>query len=156
MNSRTIEDNQHQPRKHQMSQNPYESPISDSTHSGHEATGVLSGTRADLRKVAQYQKAILVCILVYLLAVFGQFLLPPQLRPLLALGVIVVGLVSTVFVFMLALKIYSTGTGIILGILVLVPCLGLIILLIINSKATKILTQNGIKVGLLGANASEI
>ncbi len=136
-----------------MSENPYESPSTDSSH---EATGVVSGTRADLRKVAQYQKAILVCILVYLLAVFGQFLLPPQLRPLLGVGVIIVGLVSTVFVFMLALKVYSTGTGIILGILALVPCLGLIILLVINSKATKILTQNGIKVGLLGANVSNI
>jgi hypothetical protein len=156
MNTRTPVKHTSEKGTHPMSENPYESPISESASSSKRAIGVLSGKREDLKKVAQYQKAILTCILLYLLAVFGQFLLPPQFRPLLGLGVIIVGLVSTIFVFMLALKIYSTATGVILGILALVPCLGLIILLVINSKATKILTENGIKVGLLGANVSRI
>jgi hypothetical protein len=59
-------------------------------------------------------------------------------------------------VFLLAIKVYSTGVGVLLGILTLVPCIGLIVLLIVNGKATGILKQNGIKVGLLGANLSQI
>lgn len=79
-----------------------------------------------------------------------------RIAPLIGIGVLVVGLAGTVFVFLLAIKVYSTGVGVLLGILTLVPCIGLIVLLIVNGKATGILKQNGIKVGLLGANLSQI
>ena len=134
-----------------MIDNPYQSPQTTS-----QATGVLSGSRDDLRNVAKFQKGILVCILIYLVAVIGQFALPPELRPLVGIGVLLVGLVGAVFVFLLAMKTYGTGLGIVLGILSLVPLIGLIILLVVNGKATNILKQNGIKVGLLGANVSSI
>ena len=134
-----------------MSDNPYQAPSTDL-----QAVGVKSGTREDLRMVAQYQKGILVCILIYLIAVFGQFALPVELRPLVGLGVIVVGIVGTVFVFLLAMKVYSTAVGVLLGILTLIPCIGLITLLVVNGKATSILRQNGIQVGLLGADLSRI
>ena len=107
--------------------------------------------------MAKYQKGILVCILVYLIAVVCQFALPADfLRTIIGLGTLVVGLVGTVFVFLLAIKVYSTGVGVLLGVLTLVPCIGLIVLLVVNGKATGILKQNGIKVGLLGANLSQI
>jgi len=67
-----------------------------------------------------------------------------------------VGIVGAVCVFLLAIKVYGTGLGILLGILSLVPCVGLVILLIVNGKATGVLKQNGIKVGFLGANLSSI
>jgi hypothetical protein len=134
-----------------MSENPYEPPSVDA-----QVVGVRSGSRHDLRSVAQYQKGILVCILIYFIAVLFQVGLPPELRPVLALGVMLLGIVGTVFVFLLAMKVYSTGVGILLGILTLVPCIGLITLLVVNGKATAILKQNGIRVGLLGANLSEI
>ena len=57
---------------------------------------------------------------------------------------------------MLAIAIYNTAMGIVLSILTLVPLVGLIILLIVNGKATGILRANGIKVGLLGAKTSQI
>ena len=65
-------------------------------------------------------------------------------------------LVGMVFVFLLAIKVYSTGIGVLLGILALIPCIGLLVLLVVNIKATGILKKNGIKVGLLGANLSKI
>ena len=65
-------------------------------------------------------------------------------------------LVATVFVFLLAIKVYSTGVGILLRVLTLIPVVGLIVLLIVNGKATAILKQNGIKVGLMGADLSQI
>lgn len=134
-----------------MSQNPYQTPQEAST-----TVGVLSGTREDLRSVAKSQKGIVVCILIYLVAIFGQFAIPSEVRPLVGLGILLVGLTGAVFVFMLAIKVYGTGLGIVLGILSLVPCVGLIVLLVVNGKATSILRQNGIKVGLLGANVSSI
>ncbi len=134
-----------------MSENPYQSPSTES-----HVVGVKSGSREDLRSVAQYQKGILVCILVYFLAVLSQLLVPPELRILISIGVIVVGIVGTIFVFMLAMKVYSTAVGILLGILALVPCIGLLVLLMVNGKATTILRDNGIKVGLLGANLSDV
>lgn len=134
-----------------MSNNPYQPPQSVSS-----VVGVLSGSREDLRSVARAQKGIMICILIYLIAVAVQFAIPPELRLFLGLGIMVVALVGAVFVFMLAIKVYGTGLGILLGLLSLIPCIGLIVLLIINVRATAILKQNGIKVGLTGADLSSI
>ena len=134
-----------------MSENPYQSP------KGYEpVVGVRSGRHEDLRGVALCQKGILVCILIYLLAVVGQFALPPQLRPILGLGVLALGVVGLVFVLLLSVKVYHVAVGILLGLLTMVPCFGLLVLLIINAKATAILRNNGYRVGLLGASLSEI
>jgi hypothetical protein len=113
-------------------------------------------SRTDLRSIATFQKGILVCILLYFAAVIAQFALPPELRLFLLLGVLGLGVVATVFVFLLATHVYSTGVGVLLGILTLIPVLGLIVLLIINSKKTGILKDHGIRVGLLGANMSDL
>jgi hypothetical protein len=69
------------------------------------------------------------------------------------LGVIVT---AAVFVFMLAMAVYSTGPGVVLGILTLIPLIGLIPLLIVNGKATNILRAHKIKVGLMGANPNDV
>jgi hypothetical protein len=74
----------------------------------------------------------------------------------LAVYYLVVAITATVFVFMMAIKVYGTGTGIVLGLLVIIPLVGLITLLIINSKATAILKENDIRVGLLGARMSDL
>ena len=134
-----------------MSDNPFAPPQSSTP-----VEGVLSGNREDLRSVAKYQKGVLICILVQLVSIVAQFLVPPQVQGVLGIGVLVVGLVGAVFVFLLSMKTYGTGLGILLGILALAPCIGLIVLLIVNGKATKVLKQNGIQVGLLGANTSAI
>lgn len=129
-----------------MDENPYRAPLADGP-----VVGVLSGRREDVRSIAIYQKGILVCIVFYLCDVIGQFFVPEQLRPFLGLGVLLIGLMGMVFVFLLAIKIYGTGAGIVLGLLTFIPCVGLIILLIVNGRATNVLRQNGYTVGLLGA-----
>jgi hypothetical protein len=134
-----------------MNENPYQAPLTPV-----RVLGVKSGSREDLRSVGAYQKGIIVCILIYLIAVLVQFALPQSLRLFLGLGFLALGVISTVFVFLLSIKVYSVGLGILYGFLTLVPCIGLIMLLVINAKATTILRQNGIRVGLLGANLSDI
>ncbi len=74
---------------------------------------------------------------------------PVQL--LLSTGLIIISLIGVVFVFLLAINVYSAVVGVLLGFLSFIPCLGLLILLMVNGKATSILRRNNIKVGLLGA-----
>jgi hypothetical protein len=143
-----------------MNVNPYQSPQAPIQQKPPVITGVLSGSFEDLRSIAIYQKIILICILVYLIAVFGysaiQMAFP---QPLIQVLSIVIYLSSTVvgcvFVFMLSIKVYGTVQGVVFGILTLIPCVGLIVLLVVNGKATAILRQNGYQVGLLGANLSK-
>lgn len=134
-----------------LEDNPFRAPESDL-----RVEGVLSGTREDLRSVATYQRYVMLCILIYLIAVIGQFAVPQEMRIFIALPVLVVMLTGTVFVFLLSTKVYGTVQGVLLAILTLIPCIGLIVLLIINSKATNVLKANGIKVGLLGANPADV
>jgi uncharacterized membrane protein len=114
----------------------------------------------NLRKVAFQQRAIMLCILGAIFAlVAGIFSIENHMPALggafylIYLGVVVTG---AVFIFMLSITLYNTAAGIILGILTLLPLIGLIVLLIVNSKATKTLRARGIKVGLLGANPASI
>jgi hypothetical protein len=118
---------------------------------------------AFLRTVALSQKIIIFCILGNLATIplrFALSSLPPGLDLLSALGLLVfylgVAVTGTVFVFRMAVAVYGTGTGVVLGLLTLVPCVGLLVLLRINAKATNILKQNGIRVALLGANMSDL
>jgi len=146
-----------------MHDNPYQAPVSDAR----PVVGVLSGERADLRRVAIYQKGLIVSIgviaLLYAVLVVVPFLQtsPPNL--LLALVTVATSLmllafllVGTVFVFLLSLKVYSVIWGIVMGLCSLVPCLGLLALLTVNQKATDVLRENGIKVGLFGARLSDL
>src|SRR5262249_11395353 len=89
-------------------------------------------SRQDLYTVAVYQKVILLCILCYLGAGVANLAVPEGLRLFPLLGVIGVGVAAAVFIFMLAIKLYETGIGVVLGILTLVPLVGLIILLVVN------------------------
>jgi len=133
-----------------MDENPYQAPLADL-----QAVGVKSGKQEDLRAVAVYQKGILVCILCYFLVLIGQFAAPPIVRDYLPLALLPIGIAGLVFVFLLSTKVYSTAVGILWTILTFLPCIGILVLLTINGKATKILRQNGHKVGLLGAKLSE-
>jgi hypothetical protein len=146
-----------------MSFNPYEAPAprpQDLT----PAVGILSGTRQDLRSVAMYQRGIMACILLYFIAFVTQSIvfrsrgdeIPLWVGMIAALAGLGSALAGAVFVFLLSIKVYGPALGIRLGILTLIPCLGLLALLRVNAKATTVLQQNGIKVGLLGANPATI
>jgi hypothetical protein len=115
---------------------------------------LLSGD--DLRSIAKLQKGIMICLLCYVVAIVALVLVrgSPVLLGIDAVFIVIVGITATVFVFLLAMKVYEGATGIILGILSLF-C-GLIILLIVNQKATSILRSKGVGVGFLGANSDDV
>ncbi len=107
------------------------------------ATGV-----QPIEKVASGQKLIIYAILVNfltigLMAAFGDIA---------GLVGIVAIVMSFIGMFRLASGLgYSTATKIFLLVLLVVPLVGLITLLVLNSRATKALREAGYKVGLLGA-----
>jgi hypothetical protein len=126
------------------------------------SSGAPQLTRQDLHDVAIYQKVIIwsilaefIVIIGQIVVIIGQFVISPEAQILLGLVHFAIGVLATVFVFMLALKVYSVAMGIVLGILTLIPCIGLITLLIINQKATGLLNKYGYRVGLMGANLSQ-
>jgi hypothetical protein len=113
--------------------------------------------RNDLREIAVRQRAIMLCILGYFVLMLCQFIpVSDPLRGLLVVAAIAVSITGMVFVIMLSIAVYNTGAGIALGICTLIPLVGLIILLIVNGRATSVLRQHGIHVGLMGANKSQI
>ena len=140
-----------------MSDNPYQPPSADS-----QIVGIKSGEPRDLKSVAKSQKGLLFSILLQLIAVISSFsysvspfIFPVNLDAIVIFSVLAGGISGTFFVFWLAIKVYSPLPGVLLGMLTLVPCVGLIILAAVNRKATFILKQNGIKVGFLGAKLSQ-
>src|SRR4051794_36875925 len=84
-------------------ENSYEAPRADLGG----AVGVRSGLRKDLRDVAFAQKGILICILLQFVLIAAQYLVPPNVKIAVALAMIVSGLVATVFVFLLSMKVYN-------------------------------------------------
>lgn len=107
-----------------------------------------------LDAIATRQKGVILCIAVYLLAVVGQFALPADARILAAIPGLLAVVLGAVFVFMLAIKLHGPVVGFMLGVLTLVPLLGLLVLLLINTKATAVLRAHGVKVGVFGAEGA--
>lgn len=101
-----------------------------------------------IERVASGQKLIIYAILVQFLAVGLQV----AFGDIASLVGIVAVVMSLIGMFRLASGLgYSLGVKILLVILLLVPLIGLITLLVLNSRATKALRGAGYKVGLLGA-----
>ena len=143
-----------------LSENPYEAPRADLRAVGRAER---SAGRCAAGRGSHLQKVILVCILIQIVNIVFQMAvaigkLPIPQAALMAASIVslITSVVSAVYVFILAIRIYNTGLGILFGLLALVPCAGLIVLLVVNAKATGILQANGHKVGLMGADLSTI
>jgi hypothetical protein len=93
-------------------------------------------TKADLRSIAVYQKVIIAFVGFYMLFGCGTVGLPQEIRAFLAIGLLLVGIMAAVCVFLLTIKLYQTVLGIVFGLLTIIPCVGLIMLLVINARAT--------------------
>jgi hypothetical protein len=114
-----------------------------------------AGGRNDLRTIAARQKAIMICILVDILSVAAVIALPRELKILPAATLVIAGIASVVYVFLLSMSLYSVGTGVILGLLTFIPYVGLVVLVTVSAKATRELREYGYKVGFMGADMSQ-
>ena len=139
--------------------------------------GVAGGDKAAeltrLLKIAQAQRGVNMAILLtfasYAILVLGGFMAPAgragasaaatpafALLPLAGLlGLLAALVLQIIYVNRLASSLQHTAILWVLGVIFL-SCIGLILLLILSSKATKELRNAGFKVGLLGGNPKEI
>jgi len=117
----------------------------------------LDADREKLRTIARHQRTLNLMIL----AQFGLYLAAAATRQvdgselgvgLVALVIVALSLVATI---RLAGVLYGTTMAIIYGVLMFAPCIGLIILLLLNQEATRRLRNAGYKVGLLGADPKQ-
>jgi uncharacterized membrane protein len=138
-----------------MSDNPFESPVSDISGSPRDRRGITDDIK-ELKTIAKCQRTILYCILANIACLIVNFVLPVELRLIAAILLIVVAVISAFFLFRLASILYGTVLAIIFVIFSVAPCLGLLILLMVNGSATAKLQKNGIKVGFLGVNPDTI
>lgn len=117
--------------------------------------------RNDLRLIASRQKGLIYCILGYIVGI--MLLMMPAADSMAALLKVMAGftilaavITAAVFAFMLAIALYGTGPGVAMGIFTLIPYIGIIFLLRVNAKATKVLRQHGVRVGFMGARLSDV
>lgn len=72
-----------------------------------------------------------------------------------AVGALVIDVISLLVFVRFASRLYSSVL-VALFALALVVWLGLLVVMIVNVRATRVLTRNGIRVGLLGASARDL
>lgn len=116
--------------------------------------------RVDLRAIAVRQRAVIGCILLYIILAVSGLVIPSSneflwmAEAVLAFAIVIA---ASVLAFILALSVYSDpATGVLGGMLIFIPLIGLLILLVINHDATKVLRRHGVRVGMLGARLRDI
>jgi hypothetical protein len=136
-------------------ENPFQSPRSDTTFVGERTASLVN-----LYQIARNQKVVLLTLAVQIFGFIIQTLIdnaaPPPVSMLLGVGILVTILVAAVFVFRLASLVYSTAAGVVCALLTVIPCIGLITLFVVNSRATAVLRQNGIRIGFFGADLAQL
>jgi len=120
--------------------------------------GVADGSNnATLYAIAVNQRRVILCFGILLLCNIGQVAMAtilPILAPILMIGSLVTMVVSIVFVYRLAKALGYIA--IIYAIAMVIPCISLITLLVIVSRATNTLKKAGIKVGFFGVSSQTI
>lgn len=114
-------------------------------------------TDNDLVVIARKQRNLLMVFCMYLLCVGLNVVLtntPFALYSQLAIFAFAICVVC--FCSILAFELFGKASASVLTILSLIPLLNLIAFLIVNTRANKILKSHGLRVGLIGANLSEI
>jgi uncharacterized membrane protein len=129
--------------------NPYESPQFVG-----QATEVEPVDREKLRRVARRQQWVLYALLAQIAVYVAMLALQGASGVAALLGLLFLGLAifSMVAVFLLAKELLHIVVAVICTVLMLIPCISLLTLVIVNGRATRLLQQHGVKVGLMGAN----
>lgn len=128
-----------------MSDNPYESPKADVDDPYQEklsqnVDGLIMG-----------QKMVIFAILMNF-AANGIMVAAPKLFLVGILVALVALVLSLVGIVKLSHSLgFHVAVSVVVGILMFIPCISLIVLLVLNSRATAKIKEAGYKVGLLGA-----
>ncbi len=127
--------------------------------------GAYDASRERLRRTAKYQRWVLLALLANILIFVVVMANLIELATIPSAVLRILGIVRlpicgfmTLAIVLLAKQFWNIAIVVICGLLMWVPIPGpsLIMLLIVNAKATRFLQQYGIKVGLLGVNPKSI
>jgi len=129
-----------------------------------EAVGVVSGLRADLRRVGFFQRWIMVSLTTLIVAFFAAILAASSYEPgsrglsMLLMAFAVLSCLSAAPpTYMIASGVYEDRrVAVVLALLTCVPLVNLFVVIGVNTKAIGVLDANGIAVGFFGAELSEI
>lgn len=123
-------------------------------------------TRVEIVEIAKWQRYVMWLILAqiagFLLFVAAAFAGPAcravidALGLLLLAGLVAVGVLTICSVYKMAKALRKESTAIVYALLALISWIGLILLLSLSSQATRVLQENGIRVGLMGGNPDDI
>lgn len=69
---------------------------------------------------------------------------------------VILGVVGGIFVFLLSWELRGPFAAVVFGLATAVPCMGLIILTLVNGYATTELRKHGVPVGMFGASLAAI
>jgi len=106
-----------------------------------------------LQQTATGQKLVIYAILVYIAAIIATQVFPQFVKPFGIILLIGIAAMSLTGIIKLASGLeYSTVATVLLALGSFIPLVGLLILLMLNGKATAALKAAGYKVGLLGAS----
>jgi hypothetical protein len=116
----------------------------------------------ELRRIVRYQRWLIAVVLAQL-ALWGGFLVltvlsrgrGPNVDFPVALTFIL-GAVGGIFVFLVSWELRGAFVAVVFGLATLVPCMGLIILTLVNGYASAELKKHGVKVGTFGATLADI
>ncbi len=116
----------------------------------------------ELRRIARYQRWLVAVVLGQLVLWMGYLVLSilgsrleDDLRFPLVLTFILGG-VGAVFVFLTSWELRGAFVAVVFAMATVVPCMGLLVIVLASGYATAELRKNGVRVGLFGASADEI
>jgi hypothetical protein len=143
--------------------NPYQSPQEVTVAPIIPTVPNLDAQRAKLRRVARYQRWVLLSLLLNIGVTIGMYV-AAQGSTVVGLTVLALALIIQMFqvtcVVMLTGELWNAWIAILCAILcailMFVPCISLLTLLVINQKATGLLQEHGIRVGFMGADVNKI
>ncbi len=134
-----------------MSQNIYQAP---------EANLQLDSLPRDkvefLVSVAKRQKHLLYVFLVYIVYSFNLGKVDDEMRHVMQLLALPMLLAVIIFNIRLSWVLYGTLGRVIMIILGAIPIINFLVILMANSRANRMLSKNGIKVGFMGAKIADI
>ena len=112
--------------------------------------------KSTLVLIAKRQRTLLIVFFIYILVVGASSAVTPDLKPLVQLLILPIMVLIIIFTARLSFKLYGKIGASILTLLSIIPLINLIVVLIVNSKASKLIKKNGFRVGLIGASVKEI
>lgn len=113
-------------------------------------------SRRDLQRIAIAQKGALLSVLAFFLVMILLWNLMERFGIVLVYALFVVVIANVVSLALFAMRVYSSWAGLILGFSMVVPLLGMIALIAVHTKANRIFTENGYRVGLFGPRLSDL